>query len=123
MLPDLSINALLQASRKADLINKTARQIIKDFAEFGLNIEFSGNTEQCYPELFGQIKVLVDELLNNDYNKFLNMLYRIDIGQGEIALYRDEMKGSPQTDIFTTLIIHRELKKVMTREYFKQKKQ
>ncbi len=119
MLPDFSPNYLATEAKKDDLIQKTAAQIIKDFAEFGLDVSFSGHTNQFYPELFGQLSVLVEELLANDYNRFLAMLYRIDISNKDLENYRQMMPQSNQTEIVTTVIIHRELKKVMTREYFK----
>ena len=119
MLPDFSPNSLAKAAQKDDLIQKTAAQIIKDFAEFGLEVTFSGNTEQFYPELIQQVHQLVEELLANDYNRFLAMLYRIDISNKEMAEYQQMMPQSNKTEVVTTLVIHRELKKVMTREYFK----
>lgn len=120
MLPDLSHDALIRATQKEDLIRKTADQITKDFAELGLEVTFSGQTDQFYPELFHQVNILVEEMMANDMNRFLTMLYRIDISNKEISTYQKQMEESTQPEIVTTLIIHRELKKVMTREYFKQ---
>ncbi len=119
MLPQFTPHSLSEATKKEELILKTAQQIIKDFAEFGLEITFSGSTENFYDELFVQMHREVESMLNNDYNKFLTMLYRIDISNKDVELYRTEMRGNTQPEIITTLIIHRELKKVMTREYFK----
>lgn len=119
MLPDFSPSSLAKAAQRDDLIQKTADQIIKDFAEFGMEVTFSGQTEQFYPELFQQVHILVEELLANDHNRFLAMLYRIDISSKEVANYQQMMPHNNKSQAITTLIIHRELKKVMTREYFK----
>jgi hypothetical protein len=41
-LPALTKDDIIKASRRDALIVETAQQIIKDFGEFGLDIEFSG---------------------------------------------------------------------------------
>lgn len=84
MLPDFTPSTLAKAAQRDDLIQKTAAQIIKDFAEFGLEVTFSGKTDQFYPELFQQLYLLVEELLANDNNRFLAMLYRIDISNSDL---------------------------------------
>ncbi len=119
MLPDLSKSAIEKASQQDDLIEKTAQQIIKDFAEFGFEITFSGNTNGFYNELWVQMHTVVRNMINNDQSRFNAMLYRIDISNKDIALYSNEMQDSTYAEMITTLIIHRELKKVITREYFK----
>jgi hypothetical protein len=119
MLPDFNPSTLAKAAQRDDLIQKTAAQIIKDFAEFGLEVTFSGKTDQFYPELFQQLYLLVEELLANDNNRFLAMLYRIDISNSDLDNYKQIMPQSTHAEVVTVVVIHRELKKVMTREYFK----
>jgi len=122
-LPAFSKSELSKAARRDDLIKETAAQIIKDFGEFNIDIAFSGNASTFYDELSQQMVVHVEELLQNSHSRFLGLLYRIDIGQKEIEMYQKEMTGQPYAAIVTELIIHRELKKVLTREWFKQKNQ
>ena len=119
-LPATSRNELIQASRKNELIVETGRQIQKDFGEFGLEISFSGNAEIFYEELFDQMKAHVDTLLSDSMDRFMHFLYRIDVSENQIMLYKNEMKDSSYNEILTELIIHRELKKVITRDYFRQ---
>lgn len=119
MLPELDRKALAKAAQREDLIRKTATQIIKDFAEFGLDVTFSGNIENFYLELFNQMREHVDRLLAEQYPRFLGLLYRIDVSEQQVAMYQDEMSDASYADAVTELIIHRELKKVMIREYFK----
>ena len=119
MLPELDRTALQKATQREDLIRKAAAQIIKDFAEFGLEVTFSGQVHNFYQELFSQMKMHVDKLLGEQYPRFLSLLYRIDVSEQQVAMYQKEMADAPYIDAVTELIIHRELKKVMIREYFK----
>ncbi len=121
-LPVFSKDELQKATQKGDLIQAAANQIIKDFAEFGLEVRFSGNTASFYKELSAQLEVHVRHLLSENYSGFMGLLYRIDIGPKEITQYEADMKGFPYARIITELIIHREIKKVLFRAYFRDKK-
>ncbi len=121
-LPVFSKDELQQATQKADLIQAAANQIIKDFAEFGLEVQFSGATVSFYEELSAQLEVHVQQLISENYSGFMGLLYRIDIGQKEIAQYEQDMNGFPYARIITELIIHREIKKVLFRAYFRDKR-
>lgn len=119
-LPIFSKSELDNAAKRDDLIKETAAQIIKDFGEFNLDLTFSGDAGTFYKELSQQMVAHVDELLQSSHSRFLGLLYRIDIGKKEIDLYQMEMKGQSYAAIITELIIHRELKKVLTRDYFRR---
>lgn len=119
-LPATSRKELIQASRKNELIIETGRQIQKDFGEFGLEISFSGKAEIFYEELFNQMRTHVDTILSESMERFMHFLYRIDISEKQIILYQNEMSDSNYNDVLTELIIHRELKKVITKDFFRQ---
>ncbi|TRX64593.1 hypothetical protein [Carboxylicivirga sp. M1479] len=119
MMPQLNSNALREACGRDELIRKAAAQIIKDFAEFGFEVSFSGNVEGFYDEVFKQMKVHIVQIMGEHYSQFLNFLYRIDVTEGQVSVYQSEMGDASYEDALTELIIHREMKKVMIREYFK----
>ena len=114
----LSRSELIDISAQEEIIKATAQQIIKDFAEFGFEINFSGNTANFYTELFAQMEESVKDLIANQQTKFYSFIYRIDISNKEMALYEQEMAGQPKSTIITELIIHREIKKVLYRIYY-----
>ncbi len=114
----LSRSELIDISAQEEIIKATAQQIIKDFAEFGFEINFSGNTANFYTELFSQMEESVKDLIANQQTKFYSFLYRIDISNKEMALYEQEMAGQPKSTIITELIVHREIKKVLYRIYY-----
>lgn len=118
--PSLSADEISRAAKREDLMRETADQIIKDFAGFNLEIYFSGNAEDFYQELFGQMESHVANLLARDGTKFFNLLYRIDVAPEEIDQYQKEFPGQSLSEIITELIIHRELKKIMIRDYFRR---
>ncbi|MBN4061847.1 MAG: hypothetical protein COA57_09990 [Flavobacteriales bacterium] len=104
--------------KKTEIICETAQQIIKDFGIYGKEITFSGNAKAAYNELFSQIEPIISKMLSEEYEKFLSVLYRIDISEKQIAQATSEEKASSPSAIITHIIIERELKKVVTKHYF-----
>jgi hypothetical protein len=118
--PSLTDHDIRNATNREDLMRETALQIIKDFSEFELDIQFSGNVQDFYQELFGQMRKHVDNLLGENGEKFFNLLYRIDVSPDEINSYQQQFPQVPLPDVITELIIHRELKKILIRDYFRR---
>jgi len=116
----LELNNLSVYHKKVQFIQLTAEQIIKDFEVFGEDIQFSGNPDTAYQELKSQITPIIKRLLHNNRKKFLSLLYRIDVDEKEV----DGAFTSSGADVdnIADLIIERELKKVVIREYYKNKK-
>jgi hypothetical protein len=100
---------------RLDLIKDTANQVIKDFDMFGLEIKFSGNAYNAYEELFDQILPHIDKLLSSNQQKFLGILYRIDISEEQIKKAVNNNLSEPFSHIITDLVIKRELQKVVIR--------
>lgn len=107
---------------QADIVEKTAKQIAKDFALFGLPIEFSGDTQWAYQELFNQMCPIIQELMHRDYNRLLSLLYQIDLSPANIKAATEEHPDMPENEMLAQVIIYREFKKVVMRMYFKSKK-
>lgn len=106
--------------QRQEFIMQTAQQIIKDFSEFGIDIQFSGETEGAYRELFEQLEFHIRTILSRRQDTFFHMLYRIDVSDQSIkrtiALHPEETLEAVLADV----IIQRELKKVLLRYYFKK---
>ncbi len=105
---------------RLDLIKDTANQIIKDFDMFGMEIKFSGSVYNAYEELFDQIRPRIENLISNNHQKFMGILYRIDLSEEQIKKAVNENFSEPFSDIITDLIIKRELQKVVIRSQFKK---
>ncbi|HKL08840.1 MAG TPA: hypothetical protein VJ896_08695 [Bacteroidales bacterium] len=117
----ISQNQLDRSKEEEKFVLLTAEQVRKDFAMFGMEVFFSGNTSLAYEELFTQLSVYIEQLLNDNYEKLMSLLYQIDINQKELIKPAPEQNFQSVPEIITHKILERELKKVLTRAYFKEK--
>lgn len=101
-----------------ETVRKTALQVIKDFAGFGFSIEFPGDLNLAYDDLFDQLSPMIAEMINTNISRLYSLLYCIDLNEAVIQKGVAEMKDLTLNDVITHLILERELKKVLTREYF-----
>ena len=112
----------LEPYRKNEqIVRETAEQLIKDFALFGMNISFTGNFTGAYNELFEQAFEHICKLIEKDYPRLLNLLYQIDISESKIKKKLTERPDLSLQEVITHLILDRELLKVLTRTYFRDK--
>jgi hypothetical protein len=133
-LPEITHQNIAQLLNKEDIIIETIAQIQKDFGMYNINIQFDGNTDTAYEQLMDGLTIEVKQLLANDKSKLQSILYRIDLS--EIAIKKalqHTLANSNQTliingntnnfdnqqQVISHEIIVRELKKVLTRNYFK----
>ncbi|MBT6438128.1 MAG: hypothetical protein HOB26_04315 [Flavobacteriales bacterium] len=115
----LELSQLLTFHNQLNIIQETADQTIKDFDAFGYEIIFSGKEESAYEELFKQLSPLIESLINNNYKKLMNVLYRIDVAEDVINQELKNNNPSEFAAIITKIVLERELKKVVTRNYYK----
>ncbi len=115
----LQLSQLHTFHNQLNIIQETADQIIKDFDAFGYKIIFSGKEKVAYEELFMQITPLIESLNNNNYKKLMNVLYRIDVPEEAINLKLKNSNSREFAAIITEIVLERELKKVITRNYYK----
>lgn len=121
-MDELSLNSekLAKYRNDADIVHKTALQVIKDFAQFGFEINFPGNINFAYQDLLTQLIPTINNLLKTDLSKFYSLLYYIDLNENSIKKCLKEMENVPFDEAITHLLLERELKKVITREFFKR---
>ncbi len=87
---------------------------------FGMEIKFSGNAYNAYEELFDQIEPYISQLIHSNQQKFMGILYRIDLSDVQVKTAVQENSSEPFSVIVTDLIIKRELQKVVIRNHYKQ---
>ncbi len=104
---------------RSEVIRQTVAQVMKDFSMFGMDIAFSGNMGMAYNELFKQLSKHLERLLATDKNRLAALLYQIDLGPHSIIDAEFKQPEWSRADIIAELVIHRELKKVLLRNYFK----
>jgi len=120
-LPDIQNNNLQSFLNRADIIQETADQIMKDFGMFGIEISFSGNTENAYHELHEQLINQISVYLDRDYSRLMAVLYQVDITEYEIAKASRELPHYNDLEVLAHQVIFRDLKKVLYRKYYKSK--
>lgn len=70
-------------------------------------------------EMREQLVVYVNHLLLHDFNKLVQILYRVDVSEKKL---KELLQQSPQTDaavIIAGLLIERQQEKIKTKESFK----
>jgi hypothetical protein len=133
-LPEITHQNIAQLLNKENIINETIAQIQKDFGMYNINIQFDGNIETAYEQLMASLAVEITQLLSHDKSKLQSILYRIDLSekvikkalQHTLANNNQTLISNSNTNNFKNQqqiiaheIIVRELKKVLTRNYFK----
>jgi hypothetical protein len=108
---------LEKAKRKEEIIRLAAEQVVRDFERFGLDVSFSGMASKAYEELFDQLKIHIQKLMETESGKLEALLYQIDVNQKKASRVIGSMQASEE---LTEMILERELLKVLTRLYFKE---
>ncbi|HCE57144.1 MAG TPA: hypothetical protein DER09_04900 [Prolixibacteraceae bacterium] len=118
-LPQISNQNVSGFFTQAEIVQETAEQIMKDFGMFGVEITFSGNTDQAYYELHHQLIEQISVLIERNYELLLSVLYQVDISDREIDRATRELPHYSHVEIIAHQVIVRDLKKVLLRRYFK----
>jgi len=108
---------------KEDIILETAAQIIKDFGMFGIEITFTGVTENAYHELHDQLINQISVYLDKDYSRLMAVLYQVDITEKEIAKAHQELPHYNDLEVLAHQVIFRDLKKVLYRRFYKSQQE
>ncbi len=104
-----------------DLFDAFKRQLMKDFEQSNFPSEFVMMLEADYSSILE--KIATELQLNekkSDFNLF-QLLYRIDISEGQLRKYLDKSKNENRYNVIAELIIKRVLQKVVSRQYYKNK--
>ncbi|MCG8411388.1 MAG: hypothetical protein MI739_08895 [Bacteroidales bacterium] len=112
-----------QSKKNPELVVLTAKQVQKDFAMFGIQVSFSNNTNLVYDELFTQLNRYVQDMLDNNYDKLVSLIYQIDLNKKELAKPEPDIESDSISELITYKILEREFKKILIRLYFKEKEQ
>lgn len=65
--------------------------------------------------------VLLDELIQKDFNALVQLLYRIDVDEKKIRIYLNQNKNVDSASVLADMIIERQLQKVKSRKQFRRK--
>lgn len=116
----LSKSDIERYMRSIDLLHEVIAQLNKDFQLNGFEVEFSGSGETAYQELTDQLIPVIDYILENQAERFWNLLYSIDLNEAKVkeALFGEDTNS---IQLLTDLILKRELQKVVIRHFYSGK--
>ncbi|MBF8456162.1 hypothetical protein IV494_03115 [Kaistella sp. G5-32] len=82
-----------------------------------LQIEEKSNTKQ-----FEALVAFIDDLIRNDFNRLLSILYRVDISEQKLKIKLAENKETAvrSAEIIAQLLLDREEEKIKSRAKYKQ---
>lgn len=116
----LSKSDIERYQRSIDLLQEVVAQLNKDFQLNGFDVEFSGKGESAYQELTDQLVPVIEYMLENQAERFWNLLYSIDLNESKVkeALFGEDTNS---IQLLTDLILKRELQKVVIRHFYSGK--
>lgn len=99
------------------LVKETALQVIKDFATFGMEVNFPEELDYAYDLLYDQLTLHIADLMERYPEKLSALLYQIDIDERKIK--NPDVELFKEHEWLSEMILEREFLKVLTRHYFK----
>jgi hypothetical protein len=117
-LPVITSQNIAQLMSKATFFDETVAQIQKDFNMSGVSFTYTG-LSGSYENLLEQLLQQVELLLAEHKSKLQAVLYRIDLPEKKLLQAHAHLPHLSLQELITQEIMIRELKKVMTRNYFK----
>ena len=96
--------------------NQALSTVIKN-----LHIEEENDLEKSQSENFQILVNFIDDLIQNDFNRLVSILYRVDISEQKLKLKLAENKDSNvrSAEIIANLLIEREQEKIRSREKYR----
>ncbi len=73
-----------------------------------------------WTELREALAIWVNDLIQQDLNELIRLLYRIDISESRLKFLLHEKVGEDAAFIIADLIIERQLQKIKSRQQFRQ---
>ena len=117
MLKSINSLELFKSIEVEQLLKKIVEQLNKDFQLANINNQFKASISSKSLKI--NLDAIVLDLISNKYDDYLNLLYRIDIPEKELAF----IKGDKLTDAveqISFLILKREFQKVWLKKNYKK---
>jgi hypothetical protein len=90
----------------------------KIISQLSRSLEIELPIEKSLPELQHILADYINYLINNDFDKLLRVLYKVDVSEKILQTNLQEQKRDAGTAI-AEMILERQLQKIKTREQFK----
>lgn len=74
------------------------------------------NAPDNHEEKFRDLAAKINDLLNNDFQKLISILYRMDINESRLRRLLDENKNTDAGLIIAKMMVEREAQKIKSRK-------
>ena len=115
MLPEKKQQEFLDKLEDEKIYHKFISQLNKDFALANIDVHFSNTLRSA--ELVKNLNLEISNLLQNNYDSYLALIYRIDISENKLKYLQTDNFEELTMEI-THLIIERELLKIWLKSKF-----
>ncbi|MBX2933037.1 MAG: hypothetical protein KF825_02260 [Ferruginibacter sp.] len=75
---------------------------------------------ESWQQIQQQLAKYINTLLQNDFNRLVTYLYRIDVSEQKLKTLLQQNTGKNAGDVIADLIIERQLQKIKTRRQYNQ---
>jgi hypothetical protein len=72
-------------------------------------------------EISERLAIYINDLISNDFEKLISLLYRVDVSEKKLKNMLNENKDTDAGKIIADLIIERQAQKIKTRNEFKKR--
>ena len=112
----MNISEIANSIKSHMFLEETILQLEKDFLMIGVHFDIE-KPISTFNEVLTFTFHLIEDLFQQDFNKILNFLYRIDLSEDSVKL---EMQNTSLTftEMLSNMIVKRELKKVILKNYY-----
>ena len=118
-LPVITTHNIAELFNKEEIVLDTIKQIQKDFDMHGIELHFTGEVADAYRQMMQQLTPQLTHLLASERSKLQSVLYRVDLSERSLQKAIQNTPDKTLPEVMAHEIIVRELKKVLTRYYFK----
>ena len=82
----------------------------------------SDNDHELIAATRKRLEAIINNLINADFEKLVNILYRIDVNEQKLKTLLKENDGKNAASIISNLVIERQIQKIKSRQQFSQGK-
>lgn len=103
------------------IIDATMRQLEKDFSLDEDSVQLKDYQGNLFEQLFEVVYPIINKLITNNYQQFLNTLYRIDVNEFKLKQEMSKVDANQYSEVVTRLVLQKELQKVIIRNIYSTK--
>lgn len=105
-----------------ELYPAVLKKVSKDFSTFKTKIEVAEDYSKDMEVMKSHLSKKVAEMMEKDFERFLNNMYRIDVSEIKVKKILNESPLGTVSDQLAELIIERQLQRIKTQRLYKEGK-